>query len=96
MIMIDRSKVEMQMECSTCQWNKNCIEPPMLSKEEIEKMIREKTDVEDAEKSMFGGLMTAMMFAGKDQECRVCPVFAKKLAESPELSDRIKEIMKSL
>ncbi len=93
------NQVEQQVECQTCQWNKACIDPPSMTKEEVEaKMAESKpsqdADKESGEKSIMGSLMSAMFFGSKDRECHVCPVFAERLRSGPELSNQIKEIMK--
>ena len=90
------NQIEQQVNCHTCQWNKMCVEPPSMTKEEIEKLTKVKEDEPDKEKALFGGLMTTLVFAGKDSQGKLCPIFAEKLRESPELTNKIKEIMKSL
>lgn len=58
--------------------------------------MKGKNDVESktSEDKLFSGLLSAMMFAGKDRECPACPIFIEKLRESPDLSDSIKKMMK--
>ena len=92
------SKVEQQIECTTCPWNKNCIEPPTMTEDEVKAKMEEAgpkqgMDREEGEKSMMSGMLTAMFFGGKDTEAKVCPVFANALRKSPELSEKIKAIM---
>lgn len=89
------SQVERQIECSTCPWNKNCIEPPSMTKEDVEKTVEEMEEKGGSkEGKLMSGLMSALVFVGKDKECHACPVFIEKLRQSPELSMKIKEIMK--
>ena len=106
------TKTEQQVNCTTCTWNKQCIEPPTMTREEIEakidgeKLLPEPDSLASAEereeweknsnKSLIGGLMSVMMFSGRDTECRVCPVLAEKLREGPAIPAIIKEYMKSL
>jgi len=95
------SRVERQVECATCPWNKNCIEPPSMTEAEVKAKLDEsmptKTDRidehEDIGKSLIGGLMTTLMFSGKDTECKVCPTFAAAMKSGPELSQHIKAFM---
>ena len=91
--------VESQIECVSCTWNKFCVEPPSMTKEEVDKKIEEaKSEVREkggAEGEMFAGLLSTMMYTGKDSECPACPVFIKRLRESPDLANHIKEYMKS-
>ena len=85
---------EEQIDCATCQWNKNCIEPPTMTREEIEERVKESVD-EDGDKGLMKGLLATMMFVGRDTQATICPIFANKLNESAELSNKIKELMKS-
>ena len=93
------TKVEQQVECSTCPWDKFCIQPPSMTEEQVEAEIKKDrggNDPEDPkarEGAMIGGIMSALMFAGKDRECRACTTFITKLREGPELSNRIRAIM---
>lgn len=92
------NRLEQQLSCSTCPWNRNCVSPPTMTEEEVNKEIGidEKPDVsskEAAEQSLFTGMFKAMVYAGKDKEAPVCPVFARALREGPEISQKIKEIM---
>jgi len=48
---------------------------------------------EEAEASLFKGMLSAVMYGGKDKEAPVCPIFASALRAGPELSQRIKDIM---
>lgn len=95
----EMTKMEQQVECATCPWNRNCIEPPVMTKEEVESKLEENRpkagmDEKDAEGSLISGLMGAMFFSGKDREAIVCPVFANALRSGPEISQHIKAIMK--
>lgn len=93
-----KNKVEQQIECATCPWDRFCIRPPMMTKEEVEREIKDKMkpDKEDkgGESTLFGGLMATMIYGGKDKECPACPVFIEELRKGPELSKKIKELMK--
>lgn len=89
-------KMEQQIECSTCQWNQNCIDPPSMTEAEVKAKIDETKPKEDGENtgdSMMSGLMTAMLFSGKERESRVCLTFANALRSGPELTQQIKAIM---
>ena len=89
------NKVEQQIECLACPWNKNCIEPPVMTKEEVEAKMEEiKPTKEEGEGKLLGGMMSILFFGGKDREAIVCPTFANVLRSSPDLSQRIKAIMR--
>ena len=96
------SGVEQQLSCRTCQWNKLCIEPPTMTAEEVYKKIHDEDpmqelkpddDVKKVDGSLMSEMLNAMFYSGKDTECHVCPVFAAKLMESPELSNKIRQFM---
>jgi len=88
------SKLEQQLSCTTCPWNKYCIEPPVMTEEEVKAQIEKGKEGDDKETALFGGLINALVFAGKDREARICPIFAQALRSGPELSQKIKDIMK--
>jgi len=89
--------IEQQIECKTCQWNKLCIEPPTMTKEEVEEKTKppELTKDDKGEGKLMGSMMSALFFAGRDKECTACSVFIDKLRSEPELSTKIKELMQS-
>lgn len=93
--------IEQQVNCSTCPWNKLCIQPPSMTRAEIDNKVNSSlgkmnSDKEDKEGGAIGAMMTAVMLGGRDRECFACEVFVDKLRESPELSNKIKELMKSM
>ena len=92
------NQIEQQVECTSCQWNKYCIEPPIMTKEEYEEMINKEKDKAkmDGESGVYSSLLTALVFGGKDKTCNACPVFIDRLSQGPELSNKIKEIMRSI
>ncbi len=94
------TKVEQQVECSTCQWDKFCLKPPTMTEAEVKDKVSFKgekpTDPDDKEaanKSMFGDILNMVVYAGKDKDCIACPTFIARLREGPELSNRIKALM---
>ena len=93
-----QNSITQQAECLACPWNKQCVQPPQMTEEEVKARIGldknpDSESKEDAEKSLFGGLLNAMMFGGKDKEAPVCPIFANALRAGPELTQKIKDIM---
>ena len=90
-------QLENQVECTTCTWNKMCVNQPTMTKEQMEEKIKlpdKESGEGKEEKGIFGGLLNVMMFAGKDTECRCCPVFISRLSQGPELTQKIKDIMR--
>ena len=95
---IEMNKVEMQVKCSACMWNQMCVSPPAMTTAEVEALVKKeelKMKEGKPEEAAIGTILTAMFFGGKDTEGRLCPVFAERLREGPELTNKIKEIMKA-
>ena len=89
-------RLEQQVECSSCNWNKQCILPPSMTREEVEAKINEAKEPEDGSPpNAFKAMMLVSIFGTKDMEAHVCPVFADELRKSAEMSNEIKELMKS-
>jgi len=87
------SGAEPRMLCATCPWDRFCIEPPSMTRADIDRHIEEATkrDEETAAKARAEGkqpgmpvgvLVTAMTFSGRDTAASVCPVFALRLRSS--------------
>ena len=84
---------EPAMLCATCPWDRTCISPPMMTSAEIDALI-EKAAREDETRSEAavlagkappmpaGVLMATVVYAGKDMQANVCPVFALRLRSS--------------
>jgi hypothetical protein len=87
--------------CMTCPWDRYCIVPPTMTKEDIDASVK-KAQEEDEEKDRarggkregipMGMLMTTLIYAGKDRSAEICPVFALRLRSSTgrEISDSLK------
>lgn len=95
-----------EMLCSTCPWDRHCITPPSMTSEDIEreqaKMKRQdeetaaKMRAEGKDGGMpMGSLLGALMYAGKDTQAGVCPVFSARLrsSEGRMLADLLKKTM---
>jgi hypothetical protein len=82
-----------QMLCATCPWDRFCITPPSMTRDEIDaeqEKARRKDEDARAEKQAkgedpgmpMGMLMTAVMLGGKDTAATVCPVVAMRMRTS--------------
>lgn len=100
--------VEPAMLCATCPWDRYCIQPPTITKDEIDKQMEEATrkDKETAERARIEGkeagmpvglLMAAMVYSGKDTSASICPVFAVRLRSNVgrTIVDNLKGSMQS-
>lgn len=81
------------MLCGTCPWDRNCLTPPSMTSSDIQKLqdeAEEQDKIQMAEARErgekpgmpMGSLMTALVFAGKDQQATICPVFSARLRSS--------------
>ena len=98
------SGADPNMLCTTCPWDRLCVEPPKSTREDVDREVA-KAKAED-EKSMavpgakgmpVATLLTAMMFSGKDRTGEMCPVFSLRLrsAEGRQIADSIRALMQS-
>ena len=56
--------VASQIECTSCPWNKNCIEPPPMTREEIEAKIKEPDKSENLDKPDMGRMCQSFRRGG--------------------------------
>jgi hypothetical protein len=97
------------MLCTTCPWDRSCLNPPTMTKAEVDAEIA-KAQAEDLVRSAnarlkgkpmpgleasAGLLMTAMAIGGKDVSALICPVLALRLRSSGgrEIADGLKATM---
>jgi len=67
-----------------------------MTRTEVEAKINEaKEPVDGSPPNLFKAMMLISTFGTKDIEAPVCPVFADELRKSAEMSNEIKELMKS-
>jgi hypothetical protein len=94
------------MLCATCPWDRTCLTPPTMTKQEIDAHIEKasKEDEERAEQAKAlgqdpglptGMLMTTLVMAGRDSSATICPVFALRLRSSGgrQIADDLKASM---
>lgn len=79
------------MLCMTCPWDRLCITPPKMTRQEIEdakgksrrddEIAMEKARIEGKAGGAFpvGTLLTGLLYAGKDTAADICPVLALRL-----------------
>lgn len=81
---LDRG-VEPKELCSTCPWDRHCVNPPTVSRAEVEAKTAPPAglDAEDAgqaTKALVRGLLDLVIYVGKDRQLEACPVLAAELA----------------
>lgn len=81
------------MICQTCPWDRFCITPPDLTREEVKQQMADavQKDKQDADAARAEGkettlpvgvLLTALTVGGKDTSAQVCPVLVARLRSS--------------
>lgn len=82
------------MLCMTCPWDRFCIQPPAMTRQEVDAQIKAAGDQDRTEHDRalargeqppgmpVGMLLTALTMAGRDSQAQVCPVFAARLRSS--------------
>jgi hypothetical protein len=74
-----------ELVCATCPWDRLCVEPPTVSRAEIDRQL-ERSKAEDEarvrrnpEAIPLVTLTMAAILGGRDTSGRLCPVFALRL-----------------
>jgi len=85
--------------CATCPWDRLCVQPPSMTRQEIDRQIdeaKQKDAKEDSDKMPVGALLTAVMIGGRDTTGQMCPVFALRLRgpDGRQLADGIRALMR--
>jgi hypothetical protein len=81
------------MLCATCPWDRYCVTPPTMSKDDVEKAMAEAGAQDEAQHAAakaagrapgmpVSSLVTALAVAGRHQQARACPVFVLRLRSS--------------
>lgn len=86
--------------CATCPWDRLCVTPPSMTREEIDRKLAE-AESQDSEKPTKDGmpvrmLMTAIALGGRDTAGQLCPVFALRLRgpDGRQVADGIRSLMR--
>ena len=86
------------MQCKDCPWYKSCVTPMRFSAEDLKRQLEASQpglgDVAGSDaniQSLFAGMATA----AQNSLLEGCPVFIERLRGSPELAQRIKELMRN-
>ncbi len=75
--------------CGTCPWDRLCVTPPELTKDEIDRTktetiaeMKKASPEDEASAGVMGQLLTTLFFSGKEREAQVCPVFVVRMRSS--------------
>ena len=104
------SGVEPALICSTCPWDRFCITPPSMTREDVDRQLEEskRSDEDAIAKSkaegkdaglggIMGTLLTSMMVSGKDTQAQVCPVLVARMrgSEGRKIVDGVRSQMQT-
>ena len=87
-------------QCKTCPWYKTCATPMRLTVEDLRRQIESSTTgmglpPNEQETNGIQNLLASMATAAQNSLLEGCPVFINRLRSSPELAQRIKQIMQN-
>ena len=84
------------MQCKECPWYKSCVTPMKFSAEDLRRQMETSgsnlPDPSPADSNMQN-LLANMASAAQNSILEGCPVFIERLRTSPELAQKIKELM---
>ena len=86
-------------QCKTCPWYKACTTPMRLTVEDLRRQMESSTTgmglPPDQDINGIQNLLASMATAAQNSLLEGCPVFINRLRSSPELAQRIKQMMQS-
>jgi hypothetical protein len=84
------------MQCKECPWYKSCVTPMKFSAEDLRRQMETSGSnlpgTSPADSNMQN-LLANMASAAQNSILEGCPVFIERLRTSPELAQKIKELM---
>jgi hypothetical protein len=83
------------VQCKECPWYKSCVVPMKFTAEDIRRQL-ETTPGMSAPQPMDLGmqnLLSSMATAAQNSLLEGCPIFIERLRSSPNLAQRLKELM---
>ena len=86
------------VQCKECPWYKSCVVPMRFTAEDIRRQLESSAPgMTSAQQADLGiqNLLSSMATAAQNTLLEGCPVFIDRLRTSPELAQRIKEMMRN-
>ncbi len=85
------------VQCKECPWYKSCVMPMRFTAEDIRRQLESSPGMNLPQQADLGiqNLISSMATAAQNSLLEGCPVFIERLRSSPQLAQRIKEIMQS-
>ncbi len=87
------------MQCKECPWYKTCVTPMRFSAEDLRRQMEASSasgisGMSTPDNNMQS-LLANMAAAAQNSMLEGCPVFIERLRSSPELAQRVKELMRN-
>jgi len=85
-------------QCKECPWYKTCVVPMKFTAEDIRRQLESSAAGMDTSLQAdlaMQNLLSSMATAAQNSLLEGCPVFIDRLRRSPELAQRIKEMMRN-
>ncbi|MFA5309126.1 MAG: hypothetical protein WC370_06525 [Dehalococcoidales bacterium] len=83
------------VQCKECPWYKACVVPMKFTSEDIRRQL-EQVPGGNAPQQMdpnMQNLLSSMATAAQNSLLEGCPVFIQRLRNSPQLAQKLKEVM---
>jgi len=84
------------VQCKECPWYKACVTPMKFTSEDIKRQMEQGTPGMSAPQTVdpqMQNLLGSMATAAQNSLLEGCPVFIQRLRSSPQLGQKLKEIM---
>jgi hypothetical protein len=84
------------VQCKECPWYKACVVPMKFTTEDIRRQLEQATPGTNAPPqidSVTQNLLSSMATAAQNSLLEGCPVFIQRLRSSPQLAQKLKQIM---
>ena len=86
------------VQCKECPWYKSCVMPMRFTAEDIRRQLESSISGMDASAQVdltIQNLLSGMATAAQNSLLEGCPILIERLRTSPELAQRIKEMMQN-
>jgi len=86
------------VQCKECPWYKSCAVPMRFTAEDIRRQLESSALGMNASPQVdisMQNLLSSMASAAQNSLLEGCPIFIDRLRNSPELAQRIKEMMRN-
>ncbi len=85
------------MQCKDCPWYKSCVTPMRFSAEDLKRQMEATGQGQGmgSNDNSIQSLLAGMATAAQNSLLEGCPVFIERLRSSPELAQKIKDIMRT-